>query len=77
MLFALLSILKTHLTKNIITSFLGSYAFVRGISIYAGGFPSELKYQDIFKGESALRFYIYLVGIVFFTVLFTFHQVHV
>ena len=77
MLFALLSILKTHLTKNIITSFLGSYAFVRGISIYAGGFPNEFIYQNIFERESALRFYIYLVGIVFFTVLFTFHQVHV
>ena len=32
-------------SKNIevfVTSFIGAYSFIRGISIYAGGFPNEL-----------------------------------
>ena len=54
------------------TSFIGSYAFIRGISLFAGYFPSEFTVIDLKKrGEDAQlkelltwRVYIYLVSIV-------------
>ena len=32
-----------------VTSFIGSYGIVRGISLYAGGFPNELTISDQIK----------------------------
>ena len=54
----------------IATSFMGSYAIVRGVSLYAGGFPSEISLHDeIQKGVVDFttfdkRFYIYMGAIV-------------
>lgn len=48
------------------TSIVGSYAFVRGISFYAGGYPSELDLPQIIKYEGLdgidPRFYGYMAG---------------
>lgn len=54
------------------TSFLGSYAFIRAISILAGGFPSESAIIDMIKkGETEelkklmnWKFYIYIAAIM-------------
>jgi hypothetical protein len=63
-----------------ITSFLGSYAIVRGASLYAGGFPSELDLHDEIKNrtidwESFPKiFYAYLGGIALLTIASAFYQ---
>ena len=54
----------------LLTAFIGSYAFVRGISLYAGGFPSETELHD--ELEAGLitwktmpkTYYAYLGGIL-------------
>lgn len=56
-----------------LTSFLGAYAFIRGISIFAGSFPNEVVlYGQIssgtFEGLDA-AFYGYLAGIVVLGIL--------
>lgn len=54
----------------LLTAFIGSYAFVRGISLYAGGFPSETELHDeleagIITWETMPKtYYGYLGGIV-------------
>ena len=35
----------------IATSFCGAYAFIRGISLYAGGFPNESYIIDLIRNE--------------------------
>ncbi|MCQ2821431.1 MAG: TMEM198/TM7SF3 family protein [archaeon] len=40
-IFIVLAILLMDIIVIISTSFLGAYAFIRGISIFAGGFPNE------------------------------------
>lgn len=63
-----------------ITSLVGSYAIVRGISLYAGGFPSELElHEDIQAGTIDWAgfpkiFYAYLGGIVLLTIASAFYQ---
>lgn len=57
------------------TAFVGSYAIIRGISLYLGGFPSESELHDqIQKGAVSWetfdkKFYIYLGGIVLLTLI--------
>lgn len=49
------------------TAIIGSYALVRGISIFTGNFPNEITtYQEIMAGTFVLSnyFYIYLVSII-------------
>jgi len=52
------------------TSFIGSYAAIRGVSFYFGGFPSETSLHDDIKSGAVnwssydKKFYIYLVCIV-------------
>jgi len=54
----------------LLTAFLGSYAFVRGISLYAGGFPSETELHDelsagiITFDTMPKTYYAYLGGII-------------
>ncbi len=61
-----------------VTAFLGAYAFVRGISIWAGHFPNEVAlYGQISSGTfSGLEpeFYGYLAGIAVLGVLGCVHQ---
>lgn len=64
-----------------VTSFVGSYALIRGISLYAGGFPNEIElHNEIESGAvdwSSFNkgFYGYLAGIVILTVLSLYFQV--
>ena len=59
------------------TSFIGAYCFIRGISLFAGGFPDEITVMDL-RGEGETeqlkelltwRVYVYLAAIVVATVL--------
>ena len=60
---------------------MGAYAIIRGISLYAGGFPNESElHQQIESGAidwSTFNkaFYGYLAGIVVLTVLSFYFQV--
>lgn len=61
-----------------LTSFLGAYAFIRGISMYAGKYPNEIfLYQQLsnnaFDGLG-YEFYLYLASMVITGVLGVFHQ---
>lgn len=59
------------------TSFIGSYCFIRGISLFAGGFPDETTVIDMRnKGEDeqlsdllTWQVYVYLAAILILTVL--------
>ncbi len=50
------------------TSLIGAYALIRGISLYAGGYPNEFTLAELIKQglfkEINFTFYIYLVGIL-------------
>lgn len=50
----------------IATSIIGAYAFMRGISLYAGGFPNEMELVEYIKynglGGIDPRFYGYMAG---------------
>jgi hypothetical protein len=64
-----------------ITSFVGSYSLIRGISLYAGGFPNEIElHNEIESGAidwSSFNkgFYGYLAGILILTVLSLYFQI--
>jgi len=48
------------------TALLGSYGFIRGISLFAGGFPNEVKlYQELANGTAEFppAFLLYVVGL--------------
>lgn len=59
------------------TSFIGSYCFIRGISLFAGGFPDETTVIDMRNKEEEEQFsdlltwkvYVYLASIVILTIL--------
>ena len=55
------------------TAFVGSYAFVRGISLYAGGYPNEMALIEMIKSGAidhiSYWFYLYLFFIIVFSVL--------
>lgn len=66
-----------YLQKDVviwITSFVGSYAIIRGISMYTGGFPSEMELHDDIKAgtidwdDFPKIFYAFLGGIVILTI---------
>ena len=52
-----------------LTSFIGSYITVKGVSFFLGGFPNELEFHSkVYKGlitwdELGHMYYFYLVGI--------------
>ena len=64
------------------TSFIGSYCFIRGISLFAGGFPDEITVMDLraedeteqLKELLTWRVYVYLAAIVIATGLSIFLQ---
>lgn len=68
MFFIALKIEKTVII--LLTAFIGAYAFVRGISLYAGGFPSEselhveLELGVITWDTMPKTYYAYLAGIL-------------
>ena len=41
-----LGVIYSEGVKIYLTAFLGAFFFIRGISVYAGGFPSELDLMD-------------------------------
>ena len=65
------------------TSFIGSYAFIRGISLFAGGYPSEFTLIDLKnQGEDeqlkkliTWRVWVYLAAIIIQTGLSVFAQI--
>jgi hypothetical protein len=63
-------------------SFTGSYLIVRGISVFVGGFPSELNLsvnsQAGVEGTSSVTYYLYLAAIVILTAagIFTQRKLH-
>jgi hypothetical protein len=64
------------------TSFIGSYCFIRGISLFAGGFPDEITVMDLraeneteqLKKLLTWRVYVYLSAILIATGLSIFAQ---
>lgn len=64
----------------VVTSFIGSYAIVRGISMYAGGFPNETELHTMAQkgyidwGSFPMAFYGYLAGIVVLSILTSIFQ---
>ena len=50
------------------TSIIGAYGFVRGISMYAGGFPDEMELVTMIKYQQMSgidnRFYGYMIGFI-------------
>jgi hypothetical protein len=60
------------------TSFAGAYAVIRGISLYAGGFPGELEIVDLIKNRKMDSmpgtFYAYMAGFVVLSALFAYVQ---
>lgn len=64
------------------TSLIGSYAIIRGISLYAGGFPDESYVIDLIRSEEYDQLkhvlkpvvYVYLVGWLVLFVLGLFVQ---
>ncbi len=56
------------------TSFAGAYALMRGISLYAGGFPGEMEIIDkIRNGEFSsmpASFYGYMAGFIILSIIF-------
>lgn len=65
----------------ILTAFIGSYALIRGISLYAGQFPSETELHDeleagVLTWETMPKaYYGYLAGIVVLTILSALFQI--
>jgi len=63
-----------------VTSFAGSYFLIRGISLYAGGFPNEIEIHKEFEAGAVTwstfdkAFYGYMVGIVVLTGLSLYYQ---
>jgi len=69
---AYLTVKQKSELKIIVTALLGSYAFVRGISVFAGGYPNEITfYQQLNNGTAQFTpvFIGYLAGMVVVFVL--------
>jgi hypothetical protein len=72
-----LGIFATHkffdMLVIVATSFIGAYAFIRGIAMFAGGFPNEIvtmdKLSEGIDPEFSNYFFIYLVAIVTLSVM--------
>ena len=85
----ILAIILAFILKDLIiifaTSFIGAYAFIRGISLFAGHFPSEFTIIDLKKqGEDEQikdllnwRVYLYLASIVIVCGLSIFAQIKI
>ena len=64
-----------------VTSFAGSYFLIRGISLYAGGFPNEMEIHKEFEAGAVTWstfdkvFYAYMTGIVVLTIFSLYFQV--
>jgi hypothetical protein len=76
-------IVAIYVEKTVIillTAFIGSYAFVRGISLYAGGFPSETEFHAELEAKILTwdnmpkTYYIYLGGIILIFVVSSIYQ---
>lgn len=58
-----------------ITSFVGGYSLIRGVSLYAGGFPPETQLHEMIKSGAVTwadfdkKFYIYLAAIVVVSIM--------
>jgi len=71
-------VIEKH-TIMFLTSFSGSYFLIRGISLYAGGFPNEIElHKEIEQGAVTWEtfdksFYGYLFGIIALTIIATYY----
>lgn len=81
-----LGVLTYFLQETVIifmTSLVGAYAIVRGVSLYAGGFPSEMELHDEIKAGTVdwtsfpKIFYAYLGGIALLFVASAYYQFRV
>jgi len=58
-----------------ITSFVGGYCLVRGVSLYAGGFPPETQLHEMIKSGAVTwsdfdkKFYVYIAAIIAASIL--------
>eukprot|EP00355_Strombidium_rassoulzadegani_P009221 CAMPEP_0168617554 /NCGR_PEP_ID=MMETSP0449_2-20121227/5601_1 /TAXON_ID=1082188 /ORGANISM="Strombidium rassoulzadegani, Strain ras09" /LENGTH=207 /DNA_ID=CAMNT_0008658371 /DNA_START=774 /DNA_END=1393 /DNA_ORIENTATION=+ len=75
---ALLTFKKREHVMILSTCVLGSYLIVRGVSLYAGGFPNEFEFTKEFDSGAwtslPWTFYVYLVMMVVMFVLGTYYQ---
>jgi len=80
-LFAALSFFIFDLIIIASTSLIGSYSFVRGISLYAGGYPNEFTLAELLRQglfqEISYAFYGYLVAIAAFFIFGVFVQMKI
>jgi hypothetical protein len=73
--FGLLTLLMEEGIIMFITSFVGSYMLIRGVSFYAGGFPYETQFTEMLNANAvnwesfSKAFYGYLAGIITLTIL--------
>lgn len=74
LVFAVLAFFTEKHVIMFVTSFVGSYSLIRGISLYAGGFPNEVELHNEIESGAVdwdsfnKGFYGYLAGIVVLTV---------
>ena len=68
LLFGVLSFFWYMYIVIVCTSIIGSYLFVRGISLFAGGYPNEFTIYERIRDQDMSRvpltFYLYLAGII-------------
>ena len=60
--FGVVAFWKFRLFLIFSTSFIGSYAFIRGISIFIGGFPNEFTIIQEIKNHSLALDHEYIMG---------------
>lgn len=78
---AVIAYFVEKITIMFVTAFVGSYFVIRGISLYAGGFPNEIDLtEDVANGEIDWKsfgkaFYGYLAGIVILSGLSFYFQI--
>jgi len=69
----LIAICAYNVVVIVMTSFAGSYMFVRGISLYTGGYQSELQIMQLIKNGQTSKidpvFYAWLAAIIVLTIL--------
>ena len=69
-----------YYTVIISTSFVGAYLFVRGISLYTGGYPNEIDYIKQLSDEDPVLtpdsnwWYVFFTFILILTFLFSWFQ---
>lgn len=70
-MFGFVACIRYKLVLIVVTAFNGAYMVIRGISIFAGGYPNEFTLISKIKNKDLdsvpWEFYIYLLGIACLT----------